>query len=63
MTVYYKYDLHTATTVPNFPFLEMAGKEPNPPAAAHHPLPKDLQSIIDKADKEDNFYDELYDGE
>jgi fission process protein 1 len=25
-------------------------------------LPTSLQRIIDKADKEDNFYDELYDG-
>jgi len=25
-------------------------------------LPKSLQSIVDKADKEENFYDELYDG-
>jgi hypothetical protein len=25
-------------------------------------LPPSLQKIIDKADKEDNFYDELYDG-
>jgi fission process protein 1 len=25
-------------------------------------LPARLQSIIDKADQEDNFYDELYDG-
>jgi fission process protein 1 len=25
-------------------------------------LPKALQKIIDKADKEENFYDEIYDG-
>ena len=25
-------------------------------------LPAALQKILDKADKEDNFYDELYDG-
>jgi fission process protein 1 len=25
-------------------------------------LPPALQKIIDKADKEENFYDELYDG-
>jgi fission process protein 1 len=25
-------------------------------------LPSALQKIIDKADKEENFYDELYDG-
>jgi len=25
-------------------------------------LPPSLQQIIDKADKEENFYDELYDG-
>jgi mitochondrial fission process protein 1 len=25
-------------------------------------LPPALQKIVDKADKEDNFYDELYDG-
>lgn len=25
-------------------------------------LPKSLQSIVDKADKDESFYDELYDG-
>lgn len=25
-------------------------------------LPPALQKLVDKADKEDNFYDELYDG-
>lgn len=26
-------------------------------------LPKALQSIVDKEDKEENFYDELYEGQ
>ena len=25
-------------------------------------LPRSLQKIVDKADKDENFYDELYDG-
>lgn len=25
-------------------------------------LPKNLQKIVDKADKDESFYDELYDG-
>jgi fission process protein 1 len=35
-----------------------------PPTGLPEPekLPPSLQKIIDKADKEDNFYDELYDG-
>jgi fission process protein 1 len=38
-------------------------REP-PPGELPKPekLPPSLQKIIDKADKEDNFYDELYDG-
>ncbi len=36
----------------------------SPPQGLPQPekLPPALQKIIDKADKEDNFYDELYDG-
>jgi hypothetical protein len=48
---------------------EMADKDANksrgpPPGDLPKPekLPASLQKIIDKADKEDNFYDELYDG-
>jgi len=47
----------------------MAGKDSDkprgpPPNGLPEPgkLPPSLQKIIDKADKEDNFYDELYDG-
>ena len=39
-------------------------KRPPPPKGLPEPekLPPSLQKIIDKADNEDNFYDELYDG-
>lgn len=47
---------------------KMSGKDDKregaPPNGLPKPekLPPSLQKIIDKADKEDNFYDELYDG-
>jgi fission process protein 1 len=47
----------------------MAGKDSDkprgpPPNELPEPekLPSSFQRIIDKADSEDNFYDELYDG-
>lgn len=47
----------------------MAGKDSNnsrgpPPSGLPNAekLPDGLQKIVDKADKEENFYDELYDG-
>ncbi len=46
----------------------MSGKDDKregaPPGGLPKPekLPPSLQKIIDKADNEDNFYDELYDG-
>lgn len=47
----------------------MAGKDSNtsrgPPTTGlpdAEKLPDGLQRIVDKADKEENFYDELYDG-
>jgi fission process protein 1 len=47
----------------------MAGKDSEnpkraPPADLPKPekLPASLQRIIDRADKDENFYDELYDG-
>jgi mitochondrial fission process protein 1 len=49
----------------------MAGKDPEadkprgpPPSGLPKPekLPAELQKILDKADKEDSFYDELYEG-
>lgn len=48
---------------------EMAGKDSNnargaPPTGLpdNEKLPDGLQKIVDTADKEENFYDELYDG-
>ena len=35
---------------------------PSPELPKPKKLPQDLQRIIDKADKEENLYDELYDG-
>jgi hypothetical protein len=50
-------------------FVKMAGKDSDkprgpPPGDLPKPekLPDAFQKIIDKADNEDNFYDELYDG-
>jgi hypothetical protein len=50
-------------------FVKMAGKDSDkprgpPPGDLPKPekLPAAFQKIIDKADNEDNFYDELYDG-
>lgn len=49
----------------------MAGKDEGstqprgpPPSGLPAPekLPSSLQSIVDKADKDESFYDELYDG-
>lgn len=45
----------------------MAGKDEDKKGApvglpAREKLPSSLQNIVDKAEKEDNFYDELYDG-
>ncbi|RDL39834.1 uncharacterized protein BP5553_04174 [Venustampulla echinocandica] len=38
-------------------------RNPQPKTQPHpHELPPALQKIVDKADKEDNFYDELYEG-
>ncbi len=49
--------------------LKMANDDSNkprgpPPSGLPEPekLPPALQRIVDKADKEENFYDELYDG-
>jgi hypothetical protein len=38
------------------------GPAPTGPLPPPEKLPSSLQKIIDKADTEDNFYDELYDG-
>jgi hypothetical protein len=38
------------------------GPAPTGPLPPPEKLPSSLQNIIDKADREDNFYDELYDG-
>jgi fission process protein 1 len=50
-------------------FLNMAKNDSDkprgpPPSGLPEPekLPPALQKIVDKADKEDSFYDELYDG-
>jgi hypothetical protein len=42
-----------------------SGKSRGPPPTglpAPEKLPAELQRIVDKADREENFYDELYDG-
>jgi len=56
-------------TKPTFPGHDMSDKDSHKPRGPppsglpkREELPPALQKILDKADKEDNFYDELYDG-
>jgi len=42
--------------------VQKAAKDFDPKLPERHKLPKSLQEIVDKEDKDENFYNELVDG-